>query len=280
MVSDSADRSILYASISKETTVLAWISSGDRDLETLALKCIEKVPHFHLLYSHTMGKKIYSFLMEDSFVYFTIVDEGFGKSQSFWFLERVKDAFTNMLKNRFIDSSGNFKSLCFHEEFGPTFRLLMQLQHGETSQHVLKVDRMADPSRIDQNGDRTVRGSQAGDLDAITGKKAVSTEVPLLGRPNKYEKKTRSLNYGENGEVGVILMENKVDVAVNADVSSERGVSLQWKGCSGGTEGVQQRARRVWKQHARIVLLIDVVVCCILFVVWLSICKGFDCISH
>ncbi|OVA08228.1 Longin domain [Macleaya cordata] len=123
MVSDQ--NLVLYACVSTGKTVLAEVSSSDRDLETLALQCLEKTPDFHISYSHTVRKRIYSFLMEDPFVYFAIADEEFGNSQSFQFLERAKHAFLKMLKTKSSERFENLTSHCFHEEFNPIFRCLM-----------------------------------------------------------------------------------------------------------------------------------------------------------
>ncbi|KAF8413338.1 hypothetical protein HHK36_001317 [Tetracentron sinense] len=122
---------ILYACVSKGTTVLTELSSGDGDLETLALQCLENTPPFHAMLSHTVRKRTYNILMEDHFVYFAIHDEDLGKPQGFWFLERLKDAFTKILKSKPFNDLDNLASHCFHEEFSPVFRterMLYQLK--------------------------------------------------------------------------------------------------------------------------------------------------------
>ncbi|THU45672.1 hypothetical protein C4D60_Mb02t20450 [Musa balbisiana] len=45
---------------------------------------------------------------------------------------------------------------------------------------------------------------------------------------------------------------------------------------NGGSRMVHQ----VWRQHVRAIILIDLVVCCLLLGVWVSICKGFECITN
>ncbi|URD92306.1 VAMP-like protein [Musa troglodytarum] len=45
---------------------------------------------------------------------------------------------------------------------------------------------------------------------------------------------------------------------------------------NGGSKSVQ----KVWRQHVRTIILIDLVVCCFLLGVWVSICRGFECITN
>ncbi|XP_058095881.1 phytolongin Phyl1.2-like [Magnolia sinica] len=226
---------ILYTCISKGTTILADFSSGDRDLETLAPKCLEKAPSFHRIYTHTIRKRIYMFLMEDPFVYFAIVDEDFGKSQGLDFLRRVRDTFVaEIVKDRKIDGSDSLSYGCFNDEFRSVFHRLM---------------------RPAEDGD------PIGDSDVL-----------LLRKPKK-----RSSNGDEAASVAGNV-ENRVDVPADASVSRECSDSPLQK--SGGNVCGRQQAGRMWRRHVRIVLLIDFVVCCILFGVWLSICKGFRCVER
>ncbi|XP_068666097.1 phytolongin Phyl2.2-like [Aristolochia californica] len=261
---------ILYACVSKGTTVLAELSSGDENVASLALQCLEHTPPFHRIYSHTSGNRIYSFLIEDLFVYFTIYDESLGKPQGLSFLHRVKHAFLKLLKNRGINISNDLTCNSIREDFAPMFRYLMQMQpsEGET------------PRTSPRNF--LLTEDQIGSLDGSTTVENVNvsfTEAPLLGRPKKYEKISRSLSEEENGGPAGFPVDNKVDATIESDANREYGLPLQKNGCCGRI-GRQNRARKVWRQHVRIVLLIDFVVCCVLFAIWLSICKGFHCISR
>ncbi|XP_064959401.1 phytolongin Phyl1.2-like [Musa acuminata AAA Group] len=44
--------------------------------------------------------------------------------------------------------------------------------------------------------------------------------------------------------------------------------------------GGSRMVHKVWRQHVRAIILIDLVVCCLLLGVWVSICKGFECITN
>lgn len=47
-----------------------------------------------------------------------------------------------------------------------------------------------------------------------------------------------------------------------------------------GDDGGQHKAKRVWKKHVWVVLSLDLIVCSILFVTWLCICRGFKCVDN
>ncbi|XP_058100490.1 phytolongin Phyl1.1-like [Magnolia sinica] len=235
----SALNPILYACISKGTTVLADLSSGDPDLETLAFQCLEKKPDFHGFYSHTIRNRSYCFLIDDPIVYFAVVEEDFGMPHVVDFLKHLKDAFAAISKKKRIKSLDRLTYRCFQEEFGPVFC---------RSMHLL---------------------NPIGDQDESTGKNAGSTEAPLLGNPNRHERKKR-----------VGMAENMVDVALDANVSRELPVLLRKNSCCAGNDGGRQQSGKTWKRHVLIVLLVDLVICLILFGVWLSICKGFRCVKR
>jgi hypothetical protein len=42
----------------------------------------------------------------------------------------------------------------------------------------------------------------------------------------------------------------------------------------------RQVASRMWWRYVKLVLILDLVVCCVLFAIWLGICKGFNCVKN
>lgn len=40
----------------------------------------------------------------------------------------------------------------------------------------------------------------------------------------------------------------------------------------------RQHASSLWWKNVKIVLFLDLIVCCILFAIWLGICRGFSCV--
>ncbi|KAK8267003.1 hypothetical protein V6Z11_D12G280200 [Gossypium hirsutum] len=91
MISDP--KLILYACIAKGPTVVAEFTRKEAvGIEPLARECIEKAPPYHSMFSHTVSQRSYTFLIDDPFVYFIISHEDLDKSESFWFLNRLKEA--------------------------------------------------------------------------------------------------------------------------------------------------------------------------------------------
>lgn len=244
MTPDS-DHQILYACVCSGTTILSDFSSGDTDLKTLALKCIERTPPFHLLYSYTAGKRIYCFVIDDPLVFFAIIDEGFGKDQGFAFLDRLKTSFASFWKRQSIKSTDQSNSLCFQEEFGPVFRSLMHLS-GEADQI---TKRNPDPIERDHAG---------------------AIPSPLL-----LDKQSNG-----GGEIGDVSVENVSDTTVSSNEIREGSLLPEKDGGSGVVDGGWRQGRRIWKKQVRIVLLIDFAVCCALFCVWLTVCKGLRCVDR
>lgn len=237
MTPDS-DHQILYACVCSGTTILSDFSSGDTDLKTLALKCIERTPPFHLLYSYTAGKRIYCFVIEDPFVFFAIIDEGFGKDQGFAFLDRLKTSFASFWKRQSIKSTDQLNSLCFQEEFGPVFRSLMHLS-GEADQI---TKRNPDPIERDNAG---------------------AIPSPLL--------LDKQISNG-GGEIGDVSVENVSDTTVSSNEIREGSLLPEKDGGSGVVDGGWRQGRRIWKKQPAFWYLGAVAVTCIL----LLICNSLD----
>lgn len=240
----SHENQVVYACISRGTTVLADFSSGDNDIEALALQCLEKTPPLHLLYSEAVKDRIYCFSIDNPFVYFAIVDEGFGKSVAFQFLDHVKSSFLSFLKNKPAESIDCFSSHCFQVEFGPVFCSLMQ--HSGEDDQSCSEHTIIEKNAVNEHDTKTIAGLTV-------------EETEILNFP----------------------VDNQLDLASDANVIRNRSLPLtpQKIGFSGGHDVVQRRAWRIWRQLLCILLIIDVLVCCVLFGVWLTICGGFHCLD-
>ncbi|MCI10652.1 putative VAMP-like protein, partial [Trifolium medium] len=90
---DSIQNKVHYCCVSKGNHILYAYNGGGEEVENVAALCLEAAPPFHRWYFETIGKKTYGLLMEDGYVYFTIVDEGLGSSVVLRFLEHVRDEF-------------------------------------------------------------------------------------------------------------------------------------------------------------------------------------------
>lgn len=272
----SNPNSIFYACIANKTTILAEFNTHDADLAILALKCLENAPPLHTSFSHTIRNKTYTFLIEEPFVYFSISDEALENPEVLFFLKSVKEAFDQIVGHvtdlGFVE---NLSSHCFQGEFNPIFHQLLA------------------PHAVDLEGPNSRREvlyrERSGSLDSPRGKRIGS--VPLLGGGGdsaislkKKKKRRNNVNDGEfNGEEKDGFGENKVDVFDDGGgggvLSRDFSVSMaKSSGLFAGDLG-QQKAKKVWKKHVWVVLSFDLIVCTILFGVWLWVCRGFKCID-
>ncbi|URE15665.1 VAMP-like protein [Musa troglodytarum] len=88
---------------------------------------------------------------------------------------------------------------------------------------------------------------------------SVSTEAPLLGIKHHEKKK------------------NNKDKVVQSD--DTMGTMSLHRSSSSSRPHSQQPGRRLWWRHVKIVVAADVIICLVLFGVWLAVCKGFHCVS-
>ncbi|KAF7824922.1 phytolongin Phyl1.1 [Senna tora] len=250
---NSIQNKVYYCCVSKNNRILYAYSGGDHEIENIAALCLERAPAFHRWYFETIGKRTYGFLMEDGYVYFTIVDEGLGNSGVLRFLEHVRDEFRNLTKKGSRGSLSNMNSVYIQEKLVPVIRRLI------TSLENVSGNNMGlSPSPTNLNGQ-------------IEG--ASSTKAPLLGKSSKQDKKKA-----------------KDHVIAMRDVELEEHRKSTDRGAKGASFSLQkdlgsmrmrsgpQSIRKKWWRQVRIVLAIDAAVCLILFVIWLIICRGISCI--
>lgn len=274
-----------YCCVSKDGRILyAHISGGDPEIEKLAALCLERTPPYHKWYFQTMGRKIFGFLAEDGYVYFAIVQEGVGNSGLLRFLEHVRDEVRKLANKSF--SSRNISSvgsLCIQEQLVPSVhQLITSLEHVSqtagnewpaeaSSQHCAEFS----PSlNYDANGQVEV---------------AASTKVPLLtSKSNKQEKKKKKtkdhviamrdieLEEHHNATDRVVKVDKEtLDSDCRSGVTST--VSLQKDFALMRTRSGNKSFRKKWCRQVRIVLAVDAAICLVLFLTWLIICGGFEC---
>ncbi|XP_026440409.1 phytolongin Phyl2.2-like [Papaver somniferum] len=272
MIPAEPNNQFIYACVSKGTMILSELNmAGDTDIEKIASKCLEKAPNLHQKFSQTTSTKTYSFLVDGLFTYFAIFQKNTipnvdgserDLSRGLDFLALVKEAFVaNVCNNEQgpIDMAPG----CYNEEFGPIFQELL-LSFTEESSLISSPDALSNASR-----------NESLDSRSSTGSKICST--PLLGRSEnkssigmKNKKKNKKSTDHKEGEFihGIVQ---------GANASNRITLSRE---CSYVDEvRLQQEARKKWRENVRIVLLVDLVICCILFLAWLFICDGFKCVA-
>lgn len=244
---------IYYACIAKGTTVLTEFNSTDAALGAIAVRCLEKTPPFHSTFTHTIRSKTYTFLIDEPFVYFVISHEKLENSEALGFLKSLRDAFGEVLKNE--KNLKKFSSYCYQGEFNPVFHQLL----GSGLDH---TDGISSPmgQRMGQSGILHCGLQFNGD----NGWKKMKNW--LFGEFNNGRRNREEENY-QNGGKGI-------------------GLSREFSLISHKNEGLYspelmglQNSKKVWKKQVLFVLSIDFIVCVILFVVWLWICSGFECIA-
>ncbi|GAV72017.1 Longin domain-containing protein [Cephalotus follicularis] len=275
----SIQNTVHYCCVSRGNRILYAHSGGDHQIENLAVLCLEQTPPFHKWYSETMSKKTFGFLIEDGYVYFTIVDEGCGNPGVLQFLEHVKDEFKKVARKGSRGSFSGMNSINLQEQLVPVIRrLITSLEHVSQNGNDWKVETPSlgpvglSPSPTNVNGQVEV---------------ASSTKAPLLGKSSKQEKKktkdhvismrdTELEEHRKSTDRGI-----KVDSAT-FDSNNQGGVgssiSMQKDLSSMRIRSGAQSIRRKWWRQVQIVLAIDAAVCLILFVIWLSVCGGFGCL--
>ncbi|XP_022726811.1 phytolongin Phyl1.1-like isoform X2 [Durio zibethinus] len=267
-----------YCCVSKGNRTLYEYSGGDHETENLAALCLERIPQFHKWYFETIRKKTFGFLIEDGYVYFTVVDEGLENHGVLQFLEHMRDEFKKVARKGSRGSFSGTSSIGIQEQLLPVIlRLITSLEHVSYSGNDWKAEAPSSghaglsPSPSDANVQ----------LEATS-----STKAPLLGKSSKQEKKklkdhviaVRDIELEEHRKStdrGVKVDSTALDSNNQSGASSS--ISLQKDLGSMRIRSVSQNIRKKWWRHVRIVLAIDAAVCLLLFVIWLSICKGIEC---
>ncbi|OVA14717.1 hypothetical protein BVC80_1819g34 [Macleaya cordata] len=234
---------ILYACVSKGTMILAELTFGDHDLETLALQCLEKTPTLHVTFSQTTANRTYSFLIDDPFVYFAIFKKDNCESdQGLQFLELVKDSFINKILNKNKNKNKSINDLtphCFHEEFDPIFRGLISTESDELSPINLSPYAFS-------------RDSRNGSLDSRSSGNKVSS-TPLLGRSSRWgknnKKKKRSDEFTDHSDEQVL---NSSSSGTNSRREHSQSQSQSQRNGNYYIEEIRhQEAQRRWRENVR-----------------------------
>lgn len=268
---------VYYACVAKGTIILAEINSKDADLGSIALKCLEKTPPLHTFFTHTVRNRTYTFLIENAFVFFAIFDEKIDKSDGLAFLSRVKGAFREVMDR----SSGRKRldklhSHCFQGELNPVFHQLLDSSINDVDEGDVDEGEGSHSTRseLEDHG-------RSSSLDSVKGKKMGS--MPLLADAANSLKQKKKRFFGQFKKRQEEVSEKNVNVDICDDhgikLSREFSVVMQKNGGLVHGEVGHQKAKKVWKKQVWVVLSLDLIVCTILFIVWLCVCRGFKCID-
>ncbi|CAK9164564.1 unnamed protein product [Ilex paraguariensis] len=274
----SIQNRVYYCCVSNGSRILYAFSSGDHEIENLAALCLEMTPPFHQWYFQTMGKKTFGFLMQDGYVYFGIVDEGLSNSGCLQFLSHMRDEFKKVAKKGSSRSMSNLNSLCLQEQLVPVIRRLITSLEQVSQSGTEEPAEAPSPDHVGLSPSPC--NSANGQIEA-----GASTKAPLLGKSSKQEKKKMKDHVIAMRDIELEEHRKSTDRRVNVDSGTldDKGagissISLRKDIGSMRIRSTTQSIRKKWCRQLRIVLAIDAAVCLILFVIWLGICGGIDCV--
>lgn len=252
---------IFYTCVATGTTILAEFNSRDADLAALALKCLEKTPNHHISFTHTVHNRSYTFLIDSPFVYFAIYDKKLEYPEALSHLKSVRDAFVIIHLNSDAYQSHNLRPHCFQGEFYSVFH---QLLSSNVNFKTLFLPREVLEVPKSENFGLERGGKGFGSMQLSGG--TVSPRSLL---------KKKGKRFG-NGDGNQAIFENKVDFS-DRDLSMSilRNRGLYENSSAGGS----YKAKKIWKRQVWVVLTMDLVLCLVLFGVWLRVCRGFKCID-
>lgn len=256
-------------------------NSGNPQIENLATLCLERTPPYHRWYRQTMGKKTYGFLMEDGYVYFAIADEeGVGKMGVVRFLEHLRDEFRKLARKGSARNMLNVNSICLEDQLVPVIHGLISTLENvsktgsewpeETPPYCVAEFSSPSPTNVDC------------EMEGVS-----FTKAPLLGKPNKQEKKKMKQHVIGMRDIELEEQRKSTERGARVDLggsdpnnqsSSVSPISLQKDFGSSRFRSSSSHLRKKWCRQVRIILAIDVVVCLVLFGIWLAICGGLECI--
>ncbi|CAO2164690.1 unnamed protein product [Urochloa humidicola] len=249
-MSSSADNTV-YCCIAKGHKVIYCYNSkdGDPQTEATATLCLEHSPPHHRHYIHTSGTTSYGYLMADGHTFFAIINPSVGNSGALQFLERVRDVFRK-----------NAGRNGFHDTLVPAVqRLVASLEKMPHAAFVLE--------------ESAERGGGPNESSGCT-----SSKVPLLGKSGSRKEKKRSkdklssMGEGEDQHHGTRAVRIDVPAQEVGEMSLERSSSQS-------RLRRQQPSRSLWMRHVKIIIVVDAIICLLLFAAWLAVCKGFRCVS-
>ncbi|XP_044486255.1 phytolongin Phyl2.2 [Mangifera indica] len=240
---------VFYACIAKGSLILGEFLSREIS-EVLARQCVNKTPPHHSMFSHTVSNRTYTFLINDPFTYFGIFDENIEKSDLLGFLNSLKSSFEEIFARGSVLDFDNMASRCLQSQFDAVFCEIMGLD--------------LEFLNSSRSGSNDLRNSS---VDSSRGRMVVA---PLLGKPKGLKKKKRASTErgAAEGDAKDVSGEKKVDVCDDV---------LMQKNALYAVDG--QKVKQTWKKHVWVVLALDLIICFVLFGIWLMVCQGFQCID-
>ncbi|MBA0579836.1 hypothetical protein Gorai_022081 [Gossypium raimondii] len=265
-----------YCCVSKANRTLYEYSRGDHEIENMAALCLERTMSFHKWYFETIGKWTFGFLFEDGCVYFAIANKAVENHGVLRFLQHMRDEFKTLARKGSRSSFSGMSSIGVEEQLVPVIQRLItsleQVSHSDNDWKT-KVPVSDYPSHSPSSSNKNAK------LEA-----ASSTKAPLLGKSSKQEKKNkdhivavRDIELEEHRKSTDRVKTDSTTLDPSNQNGASSSITLQKDLGSTRIRPGSQNMRKKWCRQVRIVLAIDVAICLVLLVIWLSICNGISC---
>lgn len=262
-----------HRSFESSSTILAEFNSADSSLQQLAQKCLQFVPPHHSIFSHSYHNQSYTFLFHDGFVYLGIFDSKMVKSDQVRFLGRLKETIDHLIFNG--KSNFKFSSYCLQGELHPIFHKLMSKSYD--------FDAPLVPNGVHNNNNTSVSVSVSVS-NSSKNKKVMSVSLLSGSKIGKGFKKKKYTEESLSNSRDALVVDGKHDLSHDDNYDVGEVKSREFAHPDGNflleNSGVgRHKAKKIWRRHVWIVLVLDLAVCLILFGIWLFVCRGFQCIE-
>ncbi|XP_057525784.1 phytolongin Phyl2.2 [Amaranthus tricolor] len=261
---------VLYTCIahqhsSESSTILAEFNSSDSSLQEFAHQCLNLVPPHHIIFTQTFHNRSYTFLINNGFVFFGIFDSKLAKSDQIRFLGRLKETIDHLIKGK---SKFKFSSYSLQGELHPIFPKLMSKSIDFDDLHLIS-------NGVDHNSSNN-------------NKKGLSLSMLSSSKIGKGLKK-KKLSGDSLTNSREALVDDKADFLSHNDYDYDdneiKSREINHQNGNYLMDGIgsnvgRHKAKKIWRRHVWIVLLMDLAVCLILFGIWLFVCHGFQCVER
>lgn len=257
---------VYYAAVARGNIVLAEHINPKENLADVGEECLEKVPPYHNQFTYTIKQRMFMFLIDGPFTYCAVVDEALGKGKSIWFLERVRDEFKLLIRSRCLDGMG-LEKMSLAYDFAGVFNQLVKPLVGIPQKEVdLNYD-------CPDSRDGFVLSSSA------SARAENSHGGTNVGRPSLL-----TANGHRDYKAGKKHSKDQQVIQVKEIMMTNSGKALDTCNSSDMDPSVRRRmgrqmAAQMWWKNVKLVFILDLVVCCVLFAIWLGICGGFRCVN-
>lgn len=283
-----------------------------------AAQLAERVGACHSRYAFTAGRRHFCCVMdEDGLAVRAIADEALSKADVFAFLDDTRDAVRKALRRRGLPpgAAAGLGARCLDADIGPVMRRLAAPYVGVPQEEVLAAaEHDAAAAAAAAGGGGRLAPPPGWESAPPPPQQQQQHQGHHQGHHHHQEKADKKKVKEQVSQVKEIMMSNsgqvlhkgeKLEILVgggaggggsSADYGAggppDYGVNggghhghhghpqQQQQQCPVRMKGQQQLAQRTWWRNVKLVLLLDVIVCLVLFLIWLGICKGFQCLKQ